>query len=171
MTTAPRIALGSFMLESNAHSPVATREEFAQNVLIAPSDLLADLRQRTQGLTGSAILAAAAAFFQLITDVILNQTTWSSTVRGALQGITGVLGGLYLARFEPSIGLGLGITGIVDTISGGIADYRTQSFFRSVGLGDEPASPPASGVHAAGALPPGYRMCTLASCNTGVPVR
>jgi len=40
----PRIALGSFMLESNAHAPVATREEFAQNVLIAPQDLLADLR-------------------------------------------------------------------------------------------------------------------------------
>ena len=40
---APRIALGSFMLESNAHSPVATRDEFAQNVLIAPENLLADL--------------------------------------------------------------------------------------------------------------------------------
>ncbi len=39
----PRIAIGSFMLESNAHSPVATREEFAQNVLIEPADLLADL--------------------------------------------------------------------------------------------------------------------------------
>ncbi|HTP99380.1 MAG TPA: M81 family metallopeptidase [Casimicrobiaceae bacterium] len=42
--TRPRIALGSFMLESNAHSPLATREEFEQNVLIAPDDLLADLR-------------------------------------------------------------------------------------------------------------------------------
>ena len=31
------------MLESNAHSPVATRAEFAQNVLIAPENLLADL--------------------------------------------------------------------------------------------------------------------------------
>lgn len=39
----PRIAIGSFMLESNAHSPVATREEFAQNVLIEPEALLADL--------------------------------------------------------------------------------------------------------------------------------
>ena len=29
----PRIALGCFMLESNGHSPVATREEFAQNYL------------------------------------------------------------------------------------------------------------------------------------------
>src|SRR4029079_18848522 len=44
MPALPRIAIGSFMLESNAHSPVATREEFAQNVLIAPSDLLGDLR-------------------------------------------------------------------------------------------------------------------------------
>ncbi|MCY7389078.1 MAG: M81 family metallopeptidase, partial [Burkholderiales bacterium] len=35
MTTSniPRIALGCFMLESNAHSPVATREEFVQNYL------------------------------------------------------------------------------------------------------------------------------------------
>ncbi len=35
MTTSqnPRIALGTFMLESNAHSPVATRAEFAQNYL------------------------------------------------------------------------------------------------------------------------------------------
>ena len=35
MTTpnVPRIALGCFMLESNAHSPVATREEFLQNYL------------------------------------------------------------------------------------------------------------------------------------------
>ena len=39
----PRIAIGSFMLESNAHSPVSTREEFAQNVLIEPAHLLADL--------------------------------------------------------------------------------------------------------------------------------
>ncbi len=39
----PRIAIGSFMLESNAHSPVSTREEFAQNVLIEPQHLLADL--------------------------------------------------------------------------------------------------------------------------------
>ena len=39
----PRIAIGSFMLESNAHSPVATREEFAQNVLVEPEHLLADL--------------------------------------------------------------------------------------------------------------------------------
>jgi len=43
MPALPRIAIGSFMLESNAHSPVATREEFARNVLIAPEDLLADL--------------------------------------------------------------------------------------------------------------------------------
>ena len=39
----PRIAIGSFMLESNAHSPVSTREEFAQNVLVEPENLLDDL--------------------------------------------------------------------------------------------------------------------------------
>ncbi len=39
----PRIVIGSFMLESNAHSPASTREEFAQNVLVEPEDLLADL--------------------------------------------------------------------------------------------------------------------------------
>ena len=42
-TKIPRIAIGSFMLESNAHSPVATRDEFAQNVLMEPEQLLADL--------------------------------------------------------------------------------------------------------------------------------
>lgn len=44
VSAGPRIAFGSFMLESNAHAPVATREEFAQNVLIEPAALLADLR-------------------------------------------------------------------------------------------------------------------------------
>src|SRR6202051_981120 len=44
VSAGPRIAIGSFMLESNAHAPVATREEFAQNVLLAPEELLADLR-------------------------------------------------------------------------------------------------------------------------------
>ena len=42
----PRIAIGSFMLESNAHSPVSTREEFAQNVLVEPEHLLADLASK-----------------------------------------------------------------------------------------------------------------------------
>ncbi|MEO8753830.1 MAG: M81 family metallopeptidase [Casimicrobiaceae bacterium] len=44
VSAGPRIALGSFMLESNAHAPVATREEFAQNVLLEPGAVLADLR-------------------------------------------------------------------------------------------------------------------------------
>ncbi|MEQ1516319.1 MAG: M81 family metallopeptidase, partial [Usitatibacteraceae bacterium] len=38
----PRIALGCFMLESNAHSPVATREEFAQNYLAFGGDMVRD---------------------------------------------------------------------------------------------------------------------------------
>jgi microcystin degradation protein MlrC len=38
----PRIALGAFMLESNAHSPVATREEFAANYALAGADMQAD---------------------------------------------------------------------------------------------------------------------------------
>jgi microcystin degradation protein MlrC len=41
---APRIALGTFMLESNAHSPVATREEFAANYLAWGGDMMTDLR-------------------------------------------------------------------------------------------------------------------------------
>jgi len=52
VSSGPRIAIGSFMLESNAHAPVATREEFAQNVLIAPEDLLADLRSAHPGSPG-----------------------------------------------------------------------------------------------------------------------
>ena len=41
--TAPRIALGAFMLESNAHSPIATRAEFAANYLQYGQDILRDL--------------------------------------------------------------------------------------------------------------------------------
>jgi microcystin degradation protein MlrC len=38
----PRIALGCFMLESNSHSPVATREEFAQNYLMFGEEMARD---------------------------------------------------------------------------------------------------------------------------------
>ena len=38
----PRIAIGGFMLESNGHSPVATREEFAANFIAAGAELEAD---------------------------------------------------------------------------------------------------------------------------------
>ena len=40
--TMPRIAVGGFMLESNGHSPVATREEFAANFIAAGAELEAD---------------------------------------------------------------------------------------------------------------------------------
>ncbi|QJR10028.1 hypothetical protein DSM104443_01079 [Usitatibacter rugosus] len=38
----PRIACGAFMLESNGHSPLATREEFAANFIGAGDELRAD---------------------------------------------------------------------------------------------------------------------------------
>src|SRR3954471_14594555 len=38
----PRIAVGGFMLESNGHSPLATREEFAANFIAAGAELEAD---------------------------------------------------------------------------------------------------------------------------------
>ena len=38
----PRIALGAFMLESNGHSPLATREEFASNYIAAGEEMRAD---------------------------------------------------------------------------------------------------------------------------------
>lgn len=41
--TTPRVAIGGFMLESNGHAPVSTREEFAANVLLEGDALLADL--------------------------------------------------------------------------------------------------------------------------------
>jgi microcystin degradation protein MlrC len=59
-----RIAIGSFMLESNAHAPVATREEFAHNVLIQPADLLADLRGAHPKSPG-----CLAGFFEAMADV------------------------------------------------------------------------------------------------------
>lgn len=42
--TSPRIAVAAFMLESNSHSPVATREEFAANYLSWGGDMMTDLR-------------------------------------------------------------------------------------------------------------------------------
>lgn len=38
----PRIAIGGFMLESNGHSPIATREEFAQNYIAGGDEMRAD---------------------------------------------------------------------------------------------------------------------------------
>ena len=38
----PRIAVGAFMLESNGHSPLATREEFASNYIAAGDEMRAD---------------------------------------------------------------------------------------------------------------------------------
>ena len=38
----PRIAVGGFMLESNGHSPLATREEFAANYIAAGAEMRAD---------------------------------------------------------------------------------------------------------------------------------
>lgn len=48
----PRIAIGSFMLESNAHSPVSTRDEFIENVMILPENLLVDLASVTRDRQG-----------------------------------------------------------------------------------------------------------------------
>jgi microcystin degradation protein MlrC len=54
--TRPRIALGSFMLESNGHSPVATREEFEASCWLEGAALEADLAgaapRASTGLTG-----------------------------------------------------------------------------------------------------------------------
>jgi microcystin degradation protein MlrC len=61
----PRIALGSFMLESNAHSPVATREEFAQHVLLPPEDLLDDLDLPHPSAPGS-LVGFQRAMLQLV---------------------------------------------------------------------------------------------------------
>lgn len=40
----PRIAVGGFMIESNAHSPVATREEFVSNFVGGGEAMIADCR-------------------------------------------------------------------------------------------------------------------------------
>jgi microcystin degradation protein MlrC len=45
----PRIALGTFMLESNSHSPVATREEFAQNYLMFGEEMARDWQTEHPG--------------------------------------------------------------------------------------------------------------------------
>jgi microcystin degradation protein MlrC len=55
-TTGPRIALGSFMLESNGHAPVATRAEFEATCWLEGAALAADLAgpapRGPSGLTG-----------------------------------------------------------------------------------------------------------------------
>ena len=38
----PRIAIGGFMLESNGHSPLSTREEFASNYIAAGDEMRVD---------------------------------------------------------------------------------------------------------------------------------
>ncbi|MGE0714367.1 MAG: M81 family metallopeptidase [Alphaproteobacteria bacterium] len=43
MTAAPRVAIGGFMLESNAHAPVADEAEFRAAVYAEGEDILADL--------------------------------------------------------------------------------------------------------------------------------
>lgn len=56
MPRTPRIALGGFMLESNGHSPVATREEFQASCWLEGAELAADLAtpapRGPTGLTG-----------------------------------------------------------------------------------------------------------------------
>src|SRR3546814_7768858 len=44
--SAPRIALGGFMLESNGNAPVSTRKEFEANVLLEGQALLKDMEAR-----------------------------------------------------------------------------------------------------------------------------
>jgi len=44
VTTRPRIAVGTFMLESNSHAPVATREEFAANCYLEGDAFAQDWR-------------------------------------------------------------------------------------------------------------------------------
>jgi microcystin degradation protein MlrC len=44
MPVRPRIAIGTFMLESNSHSPVATREEFEANGHLEGDQIARDWR-------------------------------------------------------------------------------------------------------------------------------
>ena len=124
-TANPRVAIGSFMLESNAHSPVATREEFAQNVLIEPNALLADLAsehprspgclagfhnemQRTGAWTPVPMIAAAVGASgpvdQAWFDAIIASTVASlraALAEGPLDAVFLSLHGAAIATVEP----------------------------------------------------------------------
>jgi microcystin degradation protein MlrC len=47
MGNPPRIAIGGFMLESNSHAPLATREEFEANLVLGDNALAVDMRAET----------------------------------------------------------------------------------------------------------------------------
>jgi microcystin degradation protein MlrC len=120
MPSVPRIALGSFMLESNAHSPVATREEFAQNVLIEPDDVLADLRgvhpHSPGGLAGFfeamsgvrwepvpmivAAVGASGPVDQSFFDEVVASMTRTLSAAGRLDGVFLCLHGAAIATGE-----------------------------------------------------------------------
>jgi len=46
MQKKPRVAIGGFMLESNGHAPVSTREEFAASLLLVGDEITTDLAHR-----------------------------------------------------------------------------------------------------------------------------
>jgi len=99
--------------------------------------------------------ASAGALFEIVGDVGLNMTSLAPTTRGAIQGVTGLLLGLALHKVAPNAALGVAIVGIADLISGGVSDYRVQSYIRQLTGGDAAATTtttaattttPASGI-------------------------
>lgn len=94
--------------------------------------------------------ASAGALFEIVGDVGLNMTSLAPTTRGAIQGVTGLLLGLALHKVAPNAALGVAIVGVADLISGGVSDYRVQSYIRQLTGGDAAASTTATGT-AAGA--------------------
>jgi hypothetical protein len=87
--------------------------------------------------------AAAGAAFELVGDLSLNMTSWAPTTRGAVQGVAGLLLGLALHKVAPNAALGVAIVGVADLISGGVSDYRVQSYIRSLTSGASTATTPA----------------------------
>lgn len=118
----PRIALGTFMLESNGHSPVATREEFAQNYLEFGEAMATDWQSAhprvSKCLTGfiarmnqgdawtplplmGAMVGASGPIDQVFFDEVLREMTTRLAARLPVDGVFLSLHGAAIGTVDP----------------------------------------------------------------------
>jgi microcystin degradation protein MlrC len=111
----PRIAVGGFMLESNGHSPLATREEFASNYIAAGEEMRADWESAHPRCP-----ATTSGFVERMTAT----GAWEPVpLYGAMVGASGpVEHGFFLevvARIDESLRAALPVDGVFLSLHGG----------------------------------------------------
>src|SRR5688572_13653809 len=111
----PRIAVGGFMLESNGHSPLATREEFASNYIAAGDAMRADWESEHPRCP-----ATTSGFVERMTAT----GAWEPVpLYGAMVGASGpVEHGFFLevvARIDESLRAALPVDGVFLSLHGG----------------------------------------------------